>query len=62
MSSFNKISGNKINNIIFKSLMRYKDIFPAEESGQHFDEHEALCKFDKESQTDVSVAFMISQF
>ena len=35
--------------------MRYKDIFPAEESSQPFDEHEALCKFDKESQTEVSV-------
>lgn len=35
--------------------MRYKDIFPAKESSQPFDEHEALCKFDKESQTEVSV-------
>ena len=39
--------------------MRYKDIFPAEESGQQFDEHEALCKFDKESQTDVSDALLL---
>ena len=31
--------------------MRYKDIYRAEETEQSY---EALCKFDKESQTDVS--------